>query len=164
MYILCLGKAKYNEEIQSIAVTMLYGNSFTNPIIYNACNEEFRKSFRSYFRMLIKPCARLVLRDRFDWDDGPQILDDLGTTFHRTRSVRRSSSRRETIASVNTRTNGELPLKLPKSNRKGTSKRVSYAECLVNEQYVCAKDTDRINHCCSGPYRKASFVQYVSVL
>lgn len=146
---------------------MLYGNSFTNPIIYNACNEEFRKSFCSYFKMLIKPCARLVIGDRLNWDDGPEILDDLGTTFNRTRSFRRSSSRRETLAFANTRSNGEVPNNKQDSNNNRAGKRVSYADHVhsaVENNHTCTKHTDRTNHRCSIPYRKASLIQYVSVL
>ena len=146
---------------------MLYGNSFTNPIIYNACNEEFRKSFRSYFKMLIKPCARLVLGDQLNWDDGPEIMDDMGTTFNRTRSFRRSSSRRETLAFVNTRSNGEIPNRKQDSNNNRAGKQVSYADHIQNvveNNHTCTKHTDRSDHRCSIPYRKASLIQYVSVL
>jgi hypothetical protein len=166
--ILRLASSKYNEEISSIAITMLYGNSFTNPIIYNACNEEFRKSFRSYFRILIKPCARLVLGDRLDWDNRPEILDDLGTTFNRTRSFRRSSSRRETLVNIITRTNGEIPNRRQDSNNNNRmNRRVSYANDVDNairNHQTCTNHTDWTNHRRSVPYSKTSLVQYVSVL
>ncbi|CAB3995298.1 neuropeptide FF receptor 2-like [Paramuricea clavata] len=160
--------SKYNEEISSIAITMLYGNSFTNPIIYNACNEEFRKSFRSYFRILIKPCARLVLGDRLDWDNRPEIFDDLGTTFNRTRSFRRSSSRRETLVNIITRTNGEIPNRRQDNNNNNRiSRRISFANDVDNairNHQTCTNHTDWTNHRRSVPYSKASLVQYVSVL
>lgn len=146
---------------------MLYGNSFTNPIIYNACNEEFRKSFRSYFKMLITPCVRLVCGNNVGWDERPEILDDLGTTLNRSRSVRRSSSRRDTMAFVNTRTNGEVPNRLQDSNNNGAGRKVSYADHIQNvveNNHTCTKHSDRTNHRCSIPYRKASVIQYVSVL
>ena len=167
IYILRLVDGKYNEQIQSIAVIMLYGNSFTNPIIYNACNEEFRKSFRSYFGMLIKPCAILLLGDRLNWDDRQEIFDDMGTTFGRTRSFRRSSSRRDVLINLNTRTNGEIPNGLQDSNNNRTNRRISYAndvENAVENQRTCSKHTDRTNRSRSVPYRKDSLLQYVSVL
>lgn len=84
---------------------MLYGNSFTNPIIYNACNEEFRKCFRGYFSLWIKPCARLVLGDR----RMPEFFQDIETTIPRNqRSVSfKRLSRKDTFdkGPYNTRTN-----------------------------------------------------------
>lgn len=160
---------------------MVYGNSFTNPIIYNACNEEFRKSFRSYFRILIKPCARLILGDRLNWEaESPQILDDLGTTFQRTRSLRRTSSRRETLTNanarlhgeimlgrrdtlvdnVNTRTNGEIPNRHEDNYRPN---RKTY-QSDENNDHICFKHTGRTNHYGSVPYRNGMVVQYVSAL
>ena len=163
IYILFLGKGKYFEEIRSIAVIMLYGNSFTNPIIYNACNEEFRKSFRSYFRMLIKPCAVLLLGDRLNWDDRPEILDDLGTTFNRTRSFRRSSSRREILINLNNEANGNIPNRQQDSNNNRTNRRISYAND-DNNQGTCLEHTNRTNYRYSVPHGKDSLVEYVSVL
>ena len=155
---------KYSEEIQSIALIMLYGNSFTNPIIYNACNEEFRKSFRSYFRMLIKPCAVLLLGDRLNWDDGPEILDDLGTTFNRTRSIRRSSSRREILINLNNEATGKVPQD-GNNNRTNnrTNKRISFAND-GNNQGTCLELTNMTNYRYSVPHGKDSLVEYVSVL
>lgn len=155
-YALYLDNSKYKEEISSIAVIMLYGNSFTNPIIYNACNEEFRKSFRSYFRLLIRPCAILVHRKQ-EWDNRAEIQEDLATTYQRTRSFRRPSSRKE---SFNTRTNGAIPTTVCRNNR---TNRISYygVNSLLQPHQTC---TDRNSHRNSVPLRKASLIQYASAL
>jgi hypothetical protein len=144
---------------------MLYGNSFTNPIIYNACNEEFRKSFRSYFRMLIKPCAVLLLGDRLSWDDRPDILDDLGTTLNRTRSFRRLSSRRETLINVNNEATAKVPNGQEDGNNNRTNRKISFANGNTVENHrTCSEHANRTNHRYGVPHGKDSLVEYVSVL
>lgn len=69
---------------------MVYMNSFANPIIYNVCHEEFRKSFRSYCGMLLKPCAHLMYAGQMQWS-----MREFNTTLQQTRSSRKSSASRE---------------------------------------------------------------------
>ena len=50
----------YFSYIKSLAIIMLYGNSFTNPIIYSICNEQFRTGFKDLFGSCLQPCSFLM--------------------------------------------------------------------------------------------------------
>lgn len=41
---------KYIDDIVSLGQILVYFNSGTNPLIYNAVNEQFRQGFRLYFQ------------------------------------------------------------------------------------------------------------------
>ncbi|XP_028393029.1 neuropeptide SIFamide receptor-like [Dendronephthya gigantea] len=44
--------------LRDISVVMLYGNSASNPILYNICNDQFREGFKQHFRTVSRTfCA-----------------------------------------------------------------------------------------------------------
>ncbi|XP_028393036.1 neuropeptide FF receptor 2-like [Dendronephthya gigantea] len=53
-------KVVYYPYIQGLAIIMLYGNSFTNPLIYSICNEQFRTGFKDLFGWCLQPCSFLM--------------------------------------------------------------------------------------------------------
>lgn len=173
---------KYMPELHSVAVIMVYGNSFTNPIIYNACNEEFRKCFRGYFKAWIKPCARLVLGDRALTDEQAEILNDIGSTFHRTQgngSFRRQS-RRDTFTLSLVNTNNENSKKSDRKRENNHSDKTHKNTTNNHNSNTSNGDNTTVNACNhqtsllhnnninqqrnSTSYGNNHGVQYVSVL
>ena len=58
------GKTKYADGIVALCQICVYANSASNPLIYNAVNEQFREGFKNYFRSWIE-CV-LNINDRRD--------------------------------------------------------------------------------------------------
>lgn len=57
-------KTKYADGIVALCQICVYANSASNPLIYNAVNEQFREGFKNYFRSWIE-CV-LNINDRRD--------------------------------------------------------------------------------------------------
>lgn len=53
-------KAEIFDELHGLAMIMLYGNSFTNPIIYSVCNDQFRSGFKEVFGSCLQPCCVMM--------------------------------------------------------------------------------------------------------
>ena len=60
-------------SIVALCQICIYANSASNPLIYNAVNEQFREGFKNYFRSWIDCVLKIKVRKR---RDHLQIADD----------------------------------------------------------------------------------------
>lgn len=60
------GKAKHAGDILALCQICVYANSASNPLIYNAVNEQFREGFKNYFRSWIDCVLNIKASKRKD--------------------------------------------------------------------------------------------------